>query len=114
LELGGNDGLRGIPVSSIRDNLLQMIDLIESSGATAVLAGIQIPPNYGPRYTEPFTRLFEEIAAERELVFIPFLIDGIPQDPELMQDDGIHPRAEAQTLVLNNVWPFLEDLLQQR
>jgi acyl-CoA thioesterase-1 len=114
LELGGNDGLRGMPVSSIRDNLLQMIELIESSGATAVLAGIQIPPNYGPRYTEPFTRLFEEIAAERELVFIPFLIDGIPQDPELMQDDGIHPRAEAQTLVLNNVWPFLEDLLQQR
>jgi len=114
LELGGNDGLRGMPVSSIRDNLLQMIELIEASGATAVLAGIQIPPNYGPRYTEPFTRLFEEIAAERELVFIPFLIDGIPQDPELMQDDGIHPRAEAQTLVLNNVWPFLEDLLQQR
>jgi len=114
LELGGNDGLRGMPVSSIRDNLLQMIELIEASGATAVLAGIQIPPNYGPRYTEPFTRLFEEIAAERELVFIPFLIDGIPQDPELMQDDGIHPRAEAQTLVLNNVWPFLEELLQQR
>ena len=112
LELGGNDGLRGMPVSSIRDNLLQMIDLIESSGATAVLAGIQIPPNYGPRYTEPFTRLFEEIAAERELVFIPFLIDGIPQDPELMQDDGIHPRAEARTLVLNNVWPFIENLLK--
>jgi len=114
LELGGNDGLRGMPLNSIRDNLLQMIDLIESSGATAVLAGIQIPPNYGPRYTEPFTRLFEEIAVERELVFIPFLIDGIPQDPELMQDDGIHPRAEAQPLVLNNVWPFLEDLLQLR
>lgn len=111
LELGGNDGLRGIPVTSIRDNLLQMVDLIKASDATVVLAGIQIPPNYGPRYTEPFTQLFEQIAEERELVFIPFLIDGIPQDPELMQDDGIHPRAEAQTRVLNNVWPFLEDLL---
>ncbi len=113
LELGGNDGLRGMPINSIRDNLLRMIDLIEASDATAVLAGIQIPPNYGPRYTEPFTRLFEEIATERDLVFIPFLIDGIPQNPELMQDDGIHPRAEAQTLVLNNVWPVLKDLLDK-
>jgi acyl-CoA thioesterase I len=114
LELGGNDGLRGMPVNSIRENLLQMIDLVESRGATAVLAGIQIPPNYGPRYTEPFARLFEEVAAERDLVFVPFLIDGIPQNPELMQDDGIHPRAEAQSMILDNVWPFLEDLLKSQ
>ncbi len=113
LELGGNDGLRGMPIDSIRGNLLQMIDMIEATGAQIVLAGIQIPPNYGPRYTEPFTRQFEEIAAERELVLIPFLIDGIPQKPELMQDDGIHPTAEAQPLVLQNVWPYLQGLLTQ-
>lgn len=111
LELGGNDGLRGIPVRNIRDNLEQMLDLIEASGATAVLAGIQIPPNYGPRYTEPFTQQFHELAEERSLALIPFLIDGIPQNPDLMQDDGIHPRAEAQPIVLENVWPVLEEVL---
>ncbi len=111
LELGGNDGLRGLPVRNIRENLVEMVELIEASGATVVLAGIQIPPNYGPRYTEPFTRQFHEIAEQYELVLIPFLIDGIPQDPELMQDDGIHPRAEAQPIVLDNVWPVLQELL---
>jgi acyl-CoA thioesterase I len=113
LELGGNDGLRGIPVRSIRANLEQMLDLIEASGAVAVLAGIQIPPNYGPRYTEPFTQQFHQIAEERGLTLIPFLIDGIPQNPELMQDDGIHPTAEAQSIILQNVWPVLEAVLIQ-
>jgi acyl-CoA thioesterase I len=111
LELGGNDGLRGIPVRNIRANLEQMVDLIEASGATAILAGIQIPPNYGPRYTEPFTQQFHDIARERNLTLIPFLIEGIPQNPELMQEDGIHPSAEAQPIVLQNVWSILERVL---
>jgi acyl-CoA thioesterase-1 len=72
---------------------------------------MQIPPNYGRRYTEPFFSQYSELAAENDLPLIPFLIDGIPQQPELMQDDGIHPRAEAQGIILENVWPVLLPLL---
>ena len=111
IELGGNDGLRGLPLDSIRENLIAMIALAQESGATAVLAGIQIPPNYGPRYTLPFFNQYAEIAAAQKLPLIPFLIDGIPQQAELMQDDGIHPKAEAQFMILENVWPVLEGLL---
>lgn len=113
LELGGNDGLRGLPVANIKQNLLQMVALSQAAGARVILAGIQIPPNYGPRYTGPFTSQYQEIAEEMDLPLIPFLIDGIPQQPELMQDDGIHPSAEAQGLVLENVWPVLMPILKE-
>ncbi|MCB1671250.1 MAG: arylesterase [Gammaproteobacteria bacterium] len=112
LELGGNDGLRGLPLNAIRENLVAMVKMAQSSGARVLLAGIQIPPNYGPRYTEPFFRQFEAIAGELELPLVPFLIDGIPQHPELMQDDGIHPVAAAQGMILDNVWPVLEPMLE--
>lgn len=112
LELGGNDGLRGLPLNLMKSNLKQMIELIQSSGGDVLLAGIQIPPNYGPRYTEPFFATFGEIAEEESLPLVPFLIDGIPQQPELMQNDGIHPKAEAQYMILDNVWPLLEPLLE--
>lgn len=111
LELGGNDGLRGLPLANLKANLLAMVELITASGAQVVLAGIQIPPNYGPRYTEPFFRIFGDIAEQENLPLVPFLIDGIPQQPALMQNDGIHPRAEAQAMILDNVWPVLEPLL---
>lgn len=114
LELGGNDGLRGLPVASIKRNLIEMVQKSQDAGATVILAGIQIPPNYGPRYTEPFTQQFEEIAQSMDLPFIPFLIDGIAQRSELMQDDGIHPKAEAQGMVLDNVWPVLETVLNEQ
>ena len=113
LELGGNDGLRGLPLELITNNLNKMVDMIYEIGSSALLAGIQIPPNYGPRYTVPFTELFYEIAETKQIGFIPFLIDGIPQQPELMQDDGIHPKAEAQALILNNVWPHLLHLIEK-
>ena len=113
LELGGNDGLRGLPLELLTDNLNKMVDMIHETGSSALLAGIQIPPNYGPRYTVPFTELFYEIAETKQIGFIPFLIDGIPQQPELMQDDGIHPKAEAQALILNNVWPHLLHLIER-
>lgn len=113
LELGGNDGLRGLPVASIKQNLIEMVQMSQAAGAQVILAGIQIPPNYGPRYTGPFIAQFEEIATSMELPFIPFLIDGIAQRAELMQDDGIHPKAEAQSMVLDNVWPTLEPILTQ-
>ncbi len=111
LELGGNDGLRGLPIAILKDNLAQMIDLIRDAGAQVLLAGIQIPPNYGPRYTEPFYATFGELAAEKEVPLVPFLIEGIPQQPELMQNDGIHPVAEAQPMIVDNVWPYLAPLL---
>jgi len=108
LELGGNDGLRGLPLNLMRENLVQMIDLAKNSGAEVILTGIQIPPNYGPRYTAPFFETYAELAEQKSLPLVPFLIDGIPQQPELMQNDGIHPRAEAQSMILDNVWPILE------
>ena len=113
LELGGNDGLRGLPLELITNNLNKMVDMIHETGSSALLAGIQIPPNYGTRYTVPFTKLFYKIAETKQIGFIPFLIDGIPQQPELMQDDGIHPKAEAQVLILNNVWPHLLNLIEK-
>lgn len=108
LELGGNDGLRGLPIRLLKQNLQSMIDLITSAGAKVVLTGIQIPPNYGPRYTEPFFEIYAELAGENSLALVPFLIDGIPQQPQLMQNDGIHPKAEAQGMILTNVWRVLE------
>lgn len=113
LELGGNDGLRGIPVEAIRDNLAAMIRLIESDGGRVLLAGIRIPPNYGPRYTEPFHENYFNLAEEYELPLLPFLIEGIPENPELMQNDGIHPVAEAQPAILENVWTVLDPMLRE-
>lgn len=112
LELGGNDGLRGLPVAVMKENLSSMVQLVQAAGGEVLLAGIQIPPNYGPRYTEPFFASFSEIATEEEIPLVPFLIDGIPQQPELMQNDGIHPKAEAQFMILENVWPYLEPILK--
>lgn len=113
LELGGNDGLRGLPLASLQQNLSQMIELSREAGAEVLLAGIQIPPNYGPRYTVPFFQLFGEIAQEKVVPLVPFLIDGIPQQPDLMQNDGIHPKAEAQWMIVENVWPLLEPMLKR-
>ena len=113
LELGGNDGLRGIPIDAIRRNLVEMIRLIEAGGGRVLLAGIQIPPNYGPRYATPFSENYFSLAEEHELPLIPFLIEGIPENPELMQNDGIHPVAEAQSIILDNVWIFLEPMLRE-
>ena len=113
LELGGNDGLRGLPLETLKANLKKMISLIRAARGEVLLTGIQIPPNYGPRYTEPFFSLYTEISEEDSLALVPFLIDGIPQQPELMQNDGIHPKAEAQIMILDNVWPYLEPMLSR-
>ena len=112
LELGGNDGLRGLPLATLQSNLEEMVSLSQRAGAKVLLAGIQIPPNYGPRYTEPFYALFGDIAESEQLPFVPFLIDGIPQQPELMQNDGIYTRAEAQHMILDYVWLVLAPMLQ--
>jgi len=111
LELGGNDGLRGLPVPAMRSNLTRMIELSLEAGARVLLAGIQIPPNYGPRYTGPFYAQYRELAEQYGLPLIPFLLEGIADNPAFMQDDGIHPTAEAQPMIVDIVWEPLLALI---
>lgn len=111
LELGGNDGLRGLPPSQMRSNLARMIEASQDTGARVLLLGIQIPPNYGQAYTEAFRRVYQELAEKYDIPLVPFLLEGIALDKSLMQEDGIHPTAAAQPRILDNVWPDLEPLL---
>lgn len=111
VELGGNDGLRGYPVKTLRHNLTQLIALSRDAGAKVLLAGIEIPPNYGKRYTDQFRASFSEVATATDTPLVPFILAGVGTDPELMQRDGIHPTAEAQPKLLDNVWPALQPLL---
>jgi acyl-CoA thioesterase-1 len=111
IELGGNDGLRGQPVGLLRDNLERMIELVHASGARPVLTGIQIPPNYGPTYTEQFARTYRELAAEHGVAFVEFLMDGVALDATRMQADRMHPNAKGQRPMFENVWTVLEELL---
>ena len=111
LELGGNDGLRGIPPSRMRDNLRTIIETSTESGAAVVLLGIRIPPNYGQRYIEEFDDVFRQLATELEVPWIEFFMEGIALNEELMQSDGIHPNAIAQPLLLDNAWPSIHTAL---
>ena len=114
LELGANDGLRGLPIPMMTANLARLIDLAQQAGAKVALAEMRIPPNYGPLYTQRFQAAFGELAQRYHLPLIPFLLDGVAGNPALIQDDGLHPRAEAQPRILDNVWPTLAPLLPQR
>jgi acyl-CoA thioesterase-1 len=112
LELGGNDGLRGLPLKATRDNLEQMIDAFQHSGARVVLAGMTLPPNYGPDYIRGFEKIYRDLAAEHKLALIPFLLaDIVTKDLRYLQRDGIHPTAEGAEIVaetvLRAVKPFL-------
>jgi acyl-CoA thioesterase I len=113
LELGANDGLRGLPLAATRDNLAQMVRLAQASGARVLLIGIRIPPNYGPRYTDEFARVFPDLANKYHLPLVPFLLAGVALDPALMQDDGMHPNERGQPPLLDNVWPYLKPLLKK-
>ena len=110
IELGGNDGLRGLPVADIRANLRAMTDAVLARGATPVLAGMRIHPNYGPRYTEAFHGMYAAVAAATGAVLVPFLLEGVATNAALMQRDGVHPAAEAQEKLLENVWEVLAPL----
>jgi acyl-CoA thioesterase-1 len=112
LELGGNDGLRALPIAPMSANLERMADLSIAAGAKVVLVGMRIPPNYGPQYTEQFTRVYAQIAHGEHMALVPFLLDGVALTPGLMQDDGIHPDAAGQPRLLENVWPALAPLLK--
>jgi len=112
IELGGNDGLRGLSLDVTQTNLQTMIDASRSADASIVLAGIQLPPNYGRTYTEKFRKMYFELGETPNVRLIPFILEGIALDPELMQSDGIHPDKEAQPLLLDNVWQVLEPLIE--
>ena len=114
LELGANDALRGLPVSEVRSNLGRMVELSRGAGARVLLLGIRIPPNYGPRYTQEFERVFPELANQYHLPLVPFLLEKVALDPELMQEDGMHPNARGELPVLDTVWPYLEPLLEKK
>jgi acyl-CoA thioesterase I len=113
LELGANDGLRALPVEEMRANLERMLQLLRQAGARVLLVGIRIPPNYGPRYTQEFERVFPELAKQYHLPLVPFLLQKVALDPELMQADGMHPNARGEAPVLDTVWPYLEPLLKK-
>jgi acyl-CoA thioesterase-1 len=113
IELGGNDGLRGLPVAVLRSNLAKMIELSHERGARVVLAGMQIPPNFGPAYTGAFARVYPDLAERFDVALIEFLLDDVALAPNLMQGDGIHPNAAGQAVVFENVWDVLAGLLTQ-
>jgi len=115
LELGANDGLRGVPLQETRENLQAIIDAVHDKepNATIILAGMQLPPNMGSVYTTGFSTIFYELAKKNELEFIPFILKDVGGVPELNQEDGIHPTIEGQKIVANNVWSVLEKVIKK-
>jgi acyl-CoA thioesterase-1 len=113
LELGGNDGLRALPIAQMRANLVHMIDLSTAAGAKVLLLGMRMPPNYGPEFTEQFRLCYSELARDKKLPLVPFLLNDIALSPNLMQADGIHPNELGQPQLLANVWPSLIPLLRR-
>jgi acyl-CoA thioesterase I len=113
LELGGNDGLRALPAAEMRANLSKMIDLATAAGAKVLLLGMRIPPNYGPNYTAQFAQVFADLARDKRVASVSFLLNGVALNPDLMQADGVHPNEAGQPALLGNVWPALVPLLKR-
>ncbi len=111
LELGGNDGLRGFPPDRMKTNLQTIIETTKASGAAVIMLGIRIPTNYGPRYTGAFENVYRELADQLSVLWIEFFMEGIALNEELMQEDGIHPNASAQSILLDNAWPIIRQAL---
>jgi acyl-CoA thioesterase-1 len=111
LELGANDGLRGLPVIDIQSNLKAMIELSLKAQAKVLLIGIHLPVNYGSTYTEQFYNVYTQMKEKYDIPLVPFLLEHVALDPQLMQADHLHPTAAAQPLLLDNVWPYLKPLL---
>ena len=105
IELGANDGLRGYPLQTLRNNLTALATLSRDNGAKVIIVPMEVPPNYGPRYTAGFRNSFSEVANETDSVLAPFLLDGVATNPELMQADGLHPTVAAEPLMLANILP---------
>jgi acyl-CoA thioesterase I len=112
LELGANDGLRGLPLDLTRNNLDRMITLLQGQHISVLLLGLQMPPNYGERYTTGFMTMYRELAASHHIALLPFLLENVALKSDLMQADGLHPNEQGQPLLLDNVWPTLLPLLR--
>jgi len=113
LELGANDGLRGLPLASTRSNLSEMIETLRKGGAKVLLAGITLPPNYGPDYIRSFEKIYSDLAKQYAVPFLPFLLEGVATDRRLMQSDGLHPTAEGNRKVAMHVLESLESMLRK-
>lgn len=113
LELGANDGLRGLSLSEMQSNLNSMISKAKASKATVILLGMKIPPNYGMQYTQKFSAIYTNLASKYQLNLVPFFLDGVAGHPNLILDDGLHPSAAAQPQLLENIWPTLKPLLKK-
>ncbi len=114
VELGGNDGLRTVPVETVRENLASVVEGVLAQGSAVLLAGMRLPPNYGPAYVEAFEAMYPALAQQYEVALVPFLLEGVAAVPGMMQVDGVHPSAAAQGTILDNVWPHVEPLLPPR
>lgn len=112
VELGGNDGLRGLPPDRTRGNLTAIVETAQAAGAAVALLGMRIPPNYGRRYTRAFAGTFKDVAAATGVPWVEFFMDGVALDAGLMQDDGIHPNVQAQPVLLDNAWPAIRQALE--
>lgn len=113
LELGANDGLRGLPLNEMKNNLSVMIDQCNKAKVRVLLVGMQIPPNYGPKYTDTFRQTYRELSQQHTVSLVPFMLENIAAKPHLIQNDGLHPNALGQPLILNNIWPTLSTLLRK-
>jgi acyl-CoA thioesterase-1 len=111
IELGANDGLRGLPMAQIKENLGRLVTLSQQAGARVLLIGVELPVNYGPRYRDALRAIYAELAAEHATQLVPFLLEGVALEPGLILDDGLHPNAQAQPRILDNVWPVLDPML---
>jgi acyl-CoA thioesterase-1 len=113
LELGANDGLRGLPVNAAEDNLRTMISLAQKNHAKVLLVGMRMPPNYGRAYTERFSGMYKELAGELKVPLVPFMLEGVAQEPANFQADRLHPLATAHPTILNNIWPQFAPLIKE-
>ena len=113
IELGANDGLRGLPLSSTEKNILSIIAKSKAAKAKVLLIGMQIPPNYGPGYTDQFAAMYRGIASKTKVSLVPFLLEGVADKAELFQADQLHPTAAAHQQILNNVWPYLRPMISK-
>ncbi len=112
IQLGGNDGLRGLSLSEMKKNLDRMIDIAKSHQSKVILVGVNLPPNYGSKYTQDFFATYQQLADKHHVALVPTLLEGFEEDPTFFQADQIHPTIEAQDDILDNVWPSIETALQ--
>ncbi|WP_396265189.1 arylesterase [Halopseudomonas maritima] len=114
IELGGNDGLRGLPTDKMQQNLAAMVEQSRQAGADVAILGMRIPPNYGVRYTSAFEQVFRDVAEQQQVALVPFVLEGVAGQPALMQGDGIHPNVQGQPGILENAWPLIEAWLARQ